>query len=125
LDDPKKTLRAQERTNQTVSTCSLSKNLCPLKCFFHLCIIYEQLTQTESDICIGCQVAQTELQFQATSSRLYASSKYSKYSGLHTGLYQIHTSRAQNKKVQQKCNSSRFLYCFTYTKILTRSRHPG
>ena len=31
----------------------------------------------------------------------------------------------QNKKVQQKCNLSRFLYCFTSTKILTRSRHPG
>ena len=32
---------------------------------------------------------------------------------------------SQNKKVQQKCNLSWFLYCFTSTKILTRSRHPG
>ena len=32
---------------------------------------------------------------------------------------------AQNRKVQQKRNLSRFLYCFTSTKILTRSRHPG
>ena len=30
---------------------------------------------------------------------------------------------SQNKKVQQKRNSSRFPYCFTSTKILTRSRH--
>jgi hypothetical protein len=29
---------------------------------------------------------------------------------------------SQNKKVQQKRNSSRFPYCFTSTKILTRSR---
>ena len=32
---------------------------------------------------------------------------------------------SQNKKVQQKRNSSRFHYCFTSTKILTHSCHPG
>ena len=32
---------------------------------------------------------------------------------------------SQNKKLQQKRNSSRFPYFFTSTKILTCSRHPG
>jgi hypothetical protein len=49
--------------------------------------------------------------------------KYEKF--LHFFSIQNGTMLAQNKKVQQKRHSSRFPYCFTSTKILTRSRHPG